>query len=207
MRFIFAVLSLFSIVTARADTLKAMSVEDFLLDVSTLKGSVAVKGSTSCLQGTLCYLHGSNFMTMLNFDASNLPREDRRRLMSCQPLVEPCNVVVYGIARPKDSLSKFSAYTIEFELSPEEAAATDLNLPRCDTIEKSEVVELIEHSKLAKTLSLKIFETRLEITKDDRNRVFCSASLITSGGEKRISYYLKRIQTGGFYIAGRWSTN
>lgn len=78
----------------------AMSVEDYTLDKKSLTGqTVSVTGSPACLSGELCYLYSTddgriNAMVSVVFDPSALPREDRKKLLSCNPFSNPCDATI-----------------------------------------------------------------------------------------------------------------
>jgi hypothetical protein len=77
-----------------------ISVEDFVVDAKTLQGKeVVIRGSVTCMGAELCIISGDESDTAtVTFDPSPLPREDRRKLVSCD-LVSSCDVQVTGVAR------------------------------------------------------------------------------------------------------------
>ena len=97
--FIVGFLSLFN--QTVAETSSPLSVKDFILDRATYaNGSTkAVEGVVSCLGGpSTCLLFSAGGDPMssahINVNATNLPRDDRRRLLDYPDTQHKCRVIV-----------------------------------------------------------------------------------------------------------------
>ena len=206
-----------SVVSAHSETTKrtvtadkpiskplAMDVEDFVLDKTKLIGkTVAVTGSAHCLDGDICYISSSaSLMTTVYFNASKLNREDRKRLISCNPYTSPCAVTVTGKVTA-DLMSQIKSETIVFSPSDEEQAAFDLSLPPCDKVSLSDIKSIVEDSVLAKFLHLKTISAKIESTIDEQGHMHCVARIMSNAGEKIFKYYLKR-EEKQIMILGSW---
>ena len=91
----------------------SMGVKDFLTDQADYVGkSVTVTGIAACLSGSICMLYAdvSAPMQAVTFAPDKLSREDRRRLLDCQPFVNQCAVAVTGLVRntPLEALAASS---------------------------------------------------------------------------------------------------
>ncbi len=77
----------------------AFSVKDFILDADQMRGkTVTVQGAAQC-NGTFCWLSQTGWMSqqVVAFDAANLPRDDRKRLLECSQLLSTgCETAVTG---------------------------------------------------------------------------------------------------------------
>jgi hypothetical protein len=93
----------------------AMSVEDFIVDRATLKGVVKVQGSPACIAGQLCYLYGDPMTSFVMFDPKDLPRDDRRHLLGCNPFSSPCKMILTGIPDPSNPIASVRAKSVEWE--------------------------------------------------------------------------------------------
>jgi hypothetical protein len=73
-----------------------MSAEDFTIDAPKLRGkTVSVQGSAACLNA-MCFLYGQQITTSVGFDPKDLSRDDRKRLLSCNPVMSPCIATITG---------------------------------------------------------------------------------------------------------------
>lgn len=80
---------------------EAVSVRDFILDANELAGKrVSVRGSIGCLTMQACFLYPEEEVSLqgASFNAEKLARQDRARILGCQPFAQPCVAVVTGIA-------------------------------------------------------------------------------------------------------------
>jgi hypothetical protein len=97
-----------------------MSLDDFVLDKAELGGRrVAVAGTIACIGGAdICYLFGAQGFSMnafASFKASGLSRDDRKRLLGCDAIMNKCPVVLHGKATAdKMPFNDITALTIEW---------------------------------------------------------------------------------------------
>jgi hypothetical protein len=181
-----------------------MSIEDYLLDKERLGGlMVAITGSASCMGPEMCELTGSTVTTSMMFDSSALPRDDRKRLLGCNMFVNPCPVVLHGRGAPV-SYQPMRATSIEWAPTPEEIAAADKTLPPCTQVDKDDIQALAEQSPVGRMSSLKVLSVSTSSTTSPAGLITCSATLVTSAGEKKMKYYLSR-GPEGLLIRGNWS--
>jgi hypothetical protein len=86
-----------------------LSVDDIILDMDSLKGKdVRVTGYTACLNGTSpCFFFRdpTNFVKGVIYKSDELPRADRRELMSCS-ILAPCKIVMVArvVGSPLDAV-------------------------------------------------------------------------------------------------------
>lgn len=99
-----------------SETINSMSVADFILDKDEIKVGkmVTVFGSPACLSGELCYLYsGDGLLNYVSFDPKALPREDRKTLLGCNPLANPCYAAITG-AKSNGLLNQINATKVSF---------------------------------------------------------------------------------------------
>lgn len=184
---------------------KSISVEDYLVDKASIRGKITVRGSVACLNGSMCYLYGNNIMTSMTFDPTRLSRNDRLRLLSCNPMIVSCIVSITGSNKPGDSLVSLSADSIAWEPSEEDVAASDPSRPSCAAVGISEVKHMVEDSPLVKMFRLNVEDIHVSTSPDKDGHIHCVATVITSGGEKKLRYYVMREEgTNKFYVTGTW---
>jgi hypothetical protein len=182
---------------------KAMSVEDFLVDQSILEGEIGIKGSVACLSATMCSLYGGNMLASVVFNPEHLAREDRRRLLSCNPFSEPCVVSITG-SGGSDFLHPFVASAIQWEPTDDELAARDPSLPKCDSVPIADIKAVAESSPFFKLASLTIIDLSISVATDPDGHEHCVAHIKTNAGAKEMRFYLKRERTGQLMIQGKW---
>ena len=182
-----------------------MNVDDFVVDRNTLVGKVvAVTGSASCINGDFCSLSSPDSpMTNVVFSASKLNREDRKRLLSCNPFSDPCIATVTGKAT-SEMMASIKADAITFAPTDEDRAAADPSLPPCNKVDPADIKGLAADSPLAKMLHLEITGVTIESWSDTQGHMHCTAQIISNAGEKTLRYYLKR-EGDQTMILGAWT--
>jgi hypothetical protein len=182
----------------------AMSVEDFVVDKDTIHGRVSVKGSVACIGGGLCYLYGDNISTTINFDASKLPREDRKKFLSCSPFTSPCIITITG-RTSSGFMASLTADTVAWEPTEEDLAAADSTVPACDTVDNDDLKSMAESSALAQMIHLKVIDIKVITSLDKNGHKHCVAEMTTSAGDKKMNYFLQHNGDGsGYSINGKW---
>src|SRR6185312_7397204 len=162
----------------------AMNLDDFVVDKKALVGKfVAVTGSAYCLGGEICYLSSPNSpMTNIMLSVIDLSRDDRKRLLPCNPFSNPCVVTVTGRATA-EMMASIKAEMISFAPNEEDRAASDPSLPPCDKIDSAYVRSLAADSALAKMLHLKIIDMKIEGKSDPEGNTHCVAHILSNAGE------------------------
>lgn len=185
-------------------TPQSMSVEDLLVDKNDLKGrTVAVTGSAYCMSADWCSLASPQSpMSSVMFKVSALKRDDRKRLLACNPFNAPCKAVVTGVVTP-DQISPLVASDIAFAPTDEELAVDDTSLPTCDTVSETEIKSIVTNSPLARMMRLEVLRVRLDAQQDEQGHMRCMAHVTTNGGEKSFKYHLKR-ESDQVMIVGSW---
>ena len=100
-----------------AEPVKSMTVQDFLLDVAELNGqTMAIRGSALCIGTEMCYLYPGalNMMQSVMFNPGALSREDRKRPLDCNPVLNFCDVVITGRVDAKAMITKLMARSISW---------------------------------------------------------------------------------------------
>ncbi|HML09238.1 MAG TPA: hypothetical protein VK432_00155 [Stellaceae bacterium] len=95
--FVFVIAMCSTLVTFGAHVrAQTMSVEDYVLDSAKLRGkTIAVSGKALCIN-ELCYLYGESFNSNVLFKSEALPRDARKKLLSCDMFLNTCSVVITG---------------------------------------------------------------------------------------------------------------
>ena len=143
-------------------------------------------------------------MSSVMFKASSLKRDDRKRLLACNPFNAPCKAVVTGVVTP-DQMSPLVASDIAFAPTDEELAADDASLPTCDKVDETEIKEIVTGSPLVRMMRLEVSRVRLDAQQDEQGHMHCTVYVITNGGEKSFKYHLKR-EGDQIMIVGSWAS-
>jgi hypothetical protein len=178
-----------------------MSVEDYLVDKSSIKGVVAVKGSVGCMGADTCFLYGANVMSSATFNTLRLPREDRKRLLSCDVWTDPCIVTIVGQNHPTEIMAAIDANRIIWQPNEEDIAAADPTLPPCSAVSADDIRGLVEASPLAGLTHITIAGVKIDTVTDREGHVHCTAEVVTNAGEKKFRFHLKH-QDQQVYIVG-----
>jgi hypothetical protein len=93
---------------------KPLQVDDYLLNINSYQGqTISVIGYATCFEVDQCELFKSpdSMNTMMIFDPTKLPKQDRKDLLQCNLYNEKCFVTISGISGD-NNLNPFLAFSV-----------------------------------------------------------------------------------------------
>jgi hypothetical protein len=189
---------------SQSQVVQPLSVEDFLLDQQTLHGTVAVKGNATCMGATICSLVGKSIANSVLFDPAKLPRDDRKRLLTCTIGDVSCTATVAGAVGHQLGGFGLVAEKMEWQPTPEDLAAADPSLPSCDKVDPDYLTKMVDNAPIMQMVHTTVTAVQIIIHSDKAAHKHCTFVFMANGVQGKMSYYVVH-QGNGFGALGHFT--